>query len=127
MTGVWHKRIKNKLGTEAAENLLGCHAMSGCNKTSRLYGVGKPAVVSLSLKDGIFKNTCKIFMTPGSNHQEIIEAEEKALFHIYKGKSNEKTLNDVKVRAYTVKVASSNTFVQAEGLPPTLAAAKYHF
>ena len=45
------KRIKNKLGTEAAENLLVCHAIliyillsSGCDTTSRLHGVGKPAV-----------------------------------------------------------------------------------
>ena len=121
------KRIKNKLGTEAAENLLVCQAMSGCDSTFRLHGVGKPAVVSLSLKDGIFKDACKIFMTPGSNHQKIVEAGEKALLRICKGKSNEKTLKDVRVRAFTMRVASANAFVQAERLPPTLAAAKYHF
>ena len=80
------KRIKNKLGTEAAENLLVCHAMSGCDTTSRLHGVVKPTVVSLSLKDGIFKDACKTFMTPGSNHHEIAEAGEEALLRIYSGK-----------------------------------------
>ena len=90
------KRIKNKLGTEAAENLLVCHAMSGCDTTSRLHGKVKPTVVSLSLKDGIFKDACKTFMIPGSNHQEIGEAREKALRRIYKGKSNEKTLKDLR-------------------------------
>ena len=34
------QRIKNKLETEAVENLLVCQAMSGCDTTSRLYGVG---------------------------------------------------------------------------------------
>ena len=80
------KRVKNKLETEAAENLIVYHAMSGSDITSRLHGVGKPAVVSLSLKGGIFKNACKIFMDPGSNHQEITEAREKDLIRIYKGK-----------------------------------------
>ena len=51
-------------------------------------------------------------MTPGSNHQEIAEAGEKALLHIYKGKSNEKTLKDVRVRAFTMRVASVIAFVQ---------------
>jgi len=66
-------------------------------------------------------------MTPGSNHQEIAEAGEKALLRIYIGKSNEKTLKDVRVRAFTMRVASAIAFVQAERLPPTLAPAKYHF
>jgi hypothetical protein len=71
------KRINNKLGTEATENLLVCHAMSGFDTTSRLYNVGKPAVVSLSLKDCIFENAWKIFMRPESNHQEITEAIQR--------------------------------------------------
>ena len=71
------KRIKSELGTEAAENLLICHAMSGCDTTSRLHGVGKPAVVSLSLKDVIFKNAGKIFMTPGSSHQRPPKLESR--------------------------------------------------
>ena len=121
------KGIKNKLGTEAAENLLVCHAMSGCDTTSRLRGVGKPAGVSSSLIDGIFKDACKTVMTPRSKHQEIAVAGEKALLRIYEGKSNEKTLNDVRVRQFTMRVASAIAFVQAERLPPTLAAAKYHF
>jgi len=121
------KRIKNKLGTEAAENILVCHAMSGCDTTFRLHGVGKPADVSLSLKDGIFKDAFKTFMTPGSNHQEIAEAGEKSLLRIYTGKSNDKTLKDLRVRSFTMRVASAIAFIQAEGLPPTLAVAKYHF
>jgi len=79
-------RIKDKLGTEEAENLLVCHAMSGCDATTRLHGVGKQAVVSLSLKDGIFKDACKIFITQRFNNQEITEAGEKILFWLYKGK-----------------------------------------
>jgi len=77
-------RIKNKLGIEAAENLLVCQEISGCDIASRLYGVEKPAVVSLSLRDGMFEHACKIFITLGSNHQEIVEAGEKDLLPIYK-------------------------------------------
>ena len=49
------KRIKNKPGTEAAKNLLVCHAMSSCDTTSRLHGVGKPAVFPCHLEMGFAK------------------------------------------------------------------------
>jgi len=57
----------------------------------------------------------------------MAKAGEKALLRIYKGKSNAKTLKDVWVWAFTMRVASAIAFVQAERLPPTLAATKYHF
>ena len=66
-------------------------------------------------------------MTPGFNHEEIAETGEKALLNIYKRKSNEKTLKDVWVRAFIMRVTSAIDFVQAERLSPTSAAAKYHF
>ena len=101
--------------------------MSSCDTTSRVYGLGNPAVVSLPLKDGIFKEAYKISMTPGSNHKEITQAREKALLPIEKGKNNGKTLNDVWVWAFTRQVGSADAFVQAERLPPILATVKYYF
>ena len=41
-TCVWHmKRAKDQLGREVCTNLLFLHAITGCDTTSRLYGVGK--------------------------------------------------------------------------------------
>ena len=63
-----------------------------------------------------------IFMAPGANRQEINEAGEKDLLRIYKGKSNEKTLNDVPVRTFTMGVASSG-----RACSTNFYAAKYNF
>ena len=39
---VWHvRKVKEQLGTDLYKNLLFLHAVSGCDTTSRLYGVGK--------------------------------------------------------------------------------------
>ena len=40
------KAIRNKLGDECAKYLPVLHAISGCDTTSKLYGIGKPTMMN---------------------------------------------------------------------------------
>ena len=47
--------LRNKLGTDICESILFLHAFSGCDITSRIYGVSKLAVLSLFVKNESFR------------------------------------------------------------------------
>jgi hypothetical protein len=59
------------------------------------------------------------------DQQSIISAGEKALVTVCHGNEGE-TLNTLRVRRFTQKVAESRSVVEPASLPPTSASARYH-
>ncbi|CAH3187344.1 unnamed protein product [Porites lobata] len=122
---VWHiNRLKSVMGPELCLLLPFVHAVSGSDTTSRLYGVGKGAALRKLRSDSAFKEAAYVF-TRQSSLEEIVAAGEKALCCLYGGRPNE-GLDVLRYRRFCEKVATSNTTVQVQSLPPTSAAARYH-
>ena len=100
------------------------HAFTGCDTTSRIYGIGKGVVLKKALNDSNFKNQAKVFMNT-SSHSTIEEAGENAFKCVYNGNQIE-DLDALRFRKFVQKVNTSNNVVQVETLPPTKAAARFH-
>ena len=121
---VWHiNRSKSVMGPELCLLLPFVHAFSGSDTTSRLYGDGKGAAIRKLSSDSAFKEAAYVFIRQ-SSLEEIVAAGEKALCCLYGGRPNE-GLDVLRYRRFCEKVATSNTIVQVQSLPPTSAAARY--
>ena len=114
--------LKNSLDPALSEALLFLHALSGCDTTSRPYGIGKATVL---MKYAALKRSTSIFMSPSSSKKDIAKAGEEALLVIY-GCITSPSLNSARVATFQMKVATSARYVPPEKLPPTTDAASLH-
>ena len=106
------------MGHELCLLLPFVHAVSDSNTTSRLYGVGKGAALRKLRSDSAFKEVAYVFIRQ-SSLEEIVGAGEKALCCLYGGRPNE-GLDVLLYRRFCEKVATSNTTVKVQNLPPLL-------
>ena len=112
------------MGRELCLLLPFVHGVSDSVTTSRLYGVGKGAALRKLRSDSAFKEAAYVFSRQ-SSLEEIVAAGEKALCSLYGGRPNE-GLDVLRYRRFCENVATSNTTVQVQSLPPASAAARYH-
>ncbi|MCG8429728.1 MAG: hypothetical protein MJA29_00940, partial [Candidatus Omnitrophica bacterium] len=91
---------------------------------SRLFGHGKALGLSL-VKNKTFAEAAEAFNRAGASKKDIMEAGEKALMSIYKGKPGD-NLNKLRHRKYIELLATRKQVIHPKSLPPTQAAAKYH-
>ena len=123
---IWDiKQTKKDLGPFICSNILFLHALLGCDTTSRLFGIGKAAVLKKFRTNKALQQTAKVFDSVSASAEEIQLAGEKALVIMYNGKKDE-TLNALRLSRYCEKVAKSLNRVEARSLPPTSAVARYH-
>jgi hypothetical protein len=123
---VWDiKAAKKKLGKELTDNILVIHALLGCDTTSRIFGVGKGVGVKLFRSSKSFCKAVKVLNKDISviDQQSIISAGEKALVTVCRGNEGE-TLNTLRVRRFTQKVAESRSVVEPASLPPNFCFSK---
>ena len=118
---VWHmKKVKEQLGKELCRSLLFLHAITGCDTTSRLYGVGKATALKKfenALQANVF--SCH------SAVSDVVTAGEKALVSLFGGKTGV-GLNALRYQRYFEKLASKTSHFEPQNLPPTAAAARFH-
>jgi hypothetical protein len=100
------------------------HAISGCNTTSCLFGVGKGQSVKKASSDIYFKECADKFMNTNSK-EEASRIGKEALVGLYNGVPLE-GLNLLCFRKFTFKVMTSSKFVEVHTLPPTSNAAHFH-
>ena len=128
-TRIWDiKQVKVDLGSFICQHLLFLHALSGCDTTTvipRLYGIGKGTILKKLKNNIILQQAALVFHNPMSTHTQVQEAGEKALVAIYNGKNSD-SLNMLRYKRYSEKVAASASQVDPKNLPPTSPAAKYH-
>ena len=83
---VWHiKKVKEQLVKEVCRNLLFCHAVTCCNTTSRLYGVGKATALKIFENLRHFKALAKVFNSHSTVY-DIVRVSEKAVVSLFGGK-----------------------------------------
>ena len=88
---------------------------------SRLFGLGKGTIQKKLKENTQLQQAALVFDNPDSNHDQVREAGEKALVAIYGGRKTD-SLNQLRYKKYTEKVAKSLTQVDPKNLPPTSAA-----
>ena len=115
------KTLQAGLDPRLVASLPFLHALSGCDTTSRPYGIGKGTVLSKYVELHQFAT---VFMSPSSSHEEIKQAGEQALLIVYGSSTSD--LNAARVEKFQAKVATSSGIVPPEKLPPTSDAATQH-
>ena len=122
---VWHmKKVKELLGKEVWRNLLFLHAITGCDTTSRLYGVGKATALKKFENVLHFKEQANVFSCH-SAVSDVVSAGEKALVSLFGGKPGV-GLNALRHQRYFEKLPSKTSHIEPQNLPPTAAAAQFH-
>ena len=97
---------------------------TGCDTTSRLFGIGKGAAVKKLRGNSNFKQA-RVFITGEAVKDHIMSAGEEAMICLYE-ESRGKGLDTLRYRNFREKVATRTSSVPVHTLPPTAATAKYH-
>lgn len=117
------KQLIHVLG-ETRHLLLFLHAVTGCDTTSRPYGIGKGTALRKLLQNDELKSLAGTFLQQRTQ-EDVSDAGERALVLLYNGRCGE-NLDQLRHRLFCSKVAVGTTFIQVHSLPPTSAATKYH-
>ena len=87
---VWDlKQAKRDIGPFVCKHILFLHALLGCDTTSRLFGIGKAAIMKTFRTNTVLQQSAKVFDDESAAPEEIAVAGEKALVEMYNGKKNE--------------------------------------
>ena len=122
---VWDmKKTKFVLGQDLCKALPFVHAITGCDTTSRLFGVGKGQALKKATQDLHFKECANSFSSV-SSREDIRMLGEEAIVALYGGAPRE-GLDLLRFRKFTSKVITNSTFVEIHTLPPTADSATFH-
>ncbi|WAR04124.1 hypothetical protein MAR_019493 [Mya arenaria] len=100
------------------------HALTGCDTTSRMFGIGKPAMLKLFKKSHLFRTRCFNFLTADSIN-DIHSTGEQLITCLYDNQSC-LSLDALRFQKFSGKVVSSSTYVHMQELPPTSEADRFH-
>lgn len=118
--------IKDELTPQVNKHILVLHAVSGCDTTSSVYGIGKSTAYTVFNSD-INWDFLNIFQDEHASHEAISAAGETLMLHLFKSKKC-KSLDKLRYLSYMNKVAkkSLTSRFELQSLPPTSTGAKYH-
>ena len=123
---IWDiNQTKVVLGEEVCRILPVIHAFTGCDTTSRIFSIGKSALLKkYNSSNSIQENVAK-FLETETDPNEITKAGEELFVSLYGGIPHE-GLDLLRYRKFTSKVIVGNIFVQVHTLPPTSDAGQFH-
>lgn len=124
---VYHiNELKMVMGEELCSQLLFLHAYTGCDTTSRIFGVGKKSVFHKLVKgDATLKDCANYFLLPKQTAASIVNKGCQAMAVIFGGTRTD-SLSSLRYSVLGKKVVSSKSFVTPERLPPTESSTKFH-
>lgn len=117
-------KTKQLLGEDTCRILPFIHALTGCDTTSRIYGIGKGTALKAFIRNANLRETAECF-TKAESKEEVSKLGQEALMYLFGGLP-EDGLNLLRYRTFARKVMASTTCIQVHSLPPTAAAAAYH-
>ena len=80
------KVLKQLLGDGVCSDMLFAHAFSGCDTTSRIFGVGKKTVFQKLVNgNSVLRGCSKIFSVPRADHATIESTGCKAMVSLFNG------------------------------------------
>ena len=123
------KLLKESLGVEMCRHILFAHAITGCDTTSRIHGIGKPTVMKLLSTDSIFRRVSAEFLNSENpfSKDTIAVAGETAVKMLY-GETGDCNIDKLRLKKIKIKASSKSRITQIEpsSLPPTKAACVQH-
>lgn len=114
--------IRNILGQRVANSILLIHAFTGCDTTSRIFGVGKDRL--LKILDSVGDDVINVFYSRDSTPSEVISAGENLMLLLLGMKGT--SLNSARLATLEQKIQSTSLDIKCTQLPPTSAAAEHH-
>ena len=118
--------LKRLLGDDVCSDMLFIHAFSGCDTTSRIFGVGKKSVVQKVIAgDSVLHECSKVFRTPTADPVTVETTGCNAMVSLFNGGKSD-SLASLRYSFLAKKVATAKTFVTPERLPPTTSATNLH-
>ena len=121
----WHIQFTQRVLGDIAPILPVIHAITGCDTTSRPYGLGKKSVLRKFRKSRELKKLAEVFIKQDKSEKMIWQVGERILRILYGGSSS-KSLDEMRCQTFSSKVVTASSFIQIQTLPPTCAAAKFH-
>lgn len=119
-------QLKVSLGEELCSQLLFLHAFTGCDSTSRVFGIGKrTAFQKLAKGESTIKTCAKTFIVPNQPRDTVVENGTNAMVELFGGNSCD-SLAKLRYNLFVKKLASAKSFVTPERLPPTASSTRYH-
>ncbi|CAG2252807.1 unnamed protein product [Mytilus edulis] len=124
---VWDiKKTKELLGNEIVDLLPFIHAITGCDTTSRLYGIGKKEGLKRLRENAFFRELASVFLKQDATSDDVIQSGQSALVILYGGETGE-SLDQLRYRKFNHKVLTNSlSCVHVQSLPPTSEAASQH-
>ena len=114
------KLLKEALGDDECDELLFIHAYSGCDLTSRIFGIGKKSAFQKLMKsDPVMKSCASAFIVQNKSRKDIPELCKELVVNLFGGKSKD-ILSSLRHINFTNKVASAKAFVTHERFPQLL-------
>ena len=107
------------------QGILVIHAFSGCDTTSPIHSVGKPAVLEKYRKSNQFQKLTTIFSDPSANKGDILNTGEQLMLSITGASKKEKTMDEKRLADYYKKLRGKSA-VKFESLGPTSDATAKH-
>jgi len=119
-------RIKAILGQDLCSQLLFIHAFTGCDTTSRIFGIGKKSAFQKLVKgDPVIASSAKAFIDQNQSQQVIEDLGSKAMAVMFGGNGMD-LLASMRYNIFVKKITSASSFVTPERLPPTASSTKFH-
>ncbi len=116
------KSAKEVIGRELCMSLLFAHAMSGCDTTSSLYGIGKIKHIKLLESSQLWRSDVLVFGDTAASTAEVCNTGERFIKSLYSGGANADNGLDELRYLYAI----SPKYVPVERMPPTKKACDYH-
>ena len=116
---IWNIKVtKQRLGARHMPAILFLHAVLGCDRTSRLHGIGKGASFKKFQASNSFRQQANVLHTNSASKHDVTCAGDKALVVLYNGNSTD-SLDSLRHQRFCEKVSSSQYHDHPRGLSPT--------
>ena len=125
---IWNiQHTRSRLGLDMCRDILFLHAFTGCDTTSRFFGIGKAKAIKKYKESQTFRKAASTFFDSSSTKKDIASAGETVVKYLYDAeKQLDQPLHIIRCQKFHAKVATSSTYVQCKHLPPTTAACTEH-
>ena len=118
--------LKEVLGHEVCSQLMFIHAVTGCDTTSRIFGVGKKTAFQKLVKgDPVLRGCANAFTVANQTTDVIDDLGCQAMAVLFGGKCTD-SLATMRYNIFSKKVVSASSTVTPERLPPTESATIFH-
>ncbi|KAJ8348578.1 hypothetical protein SKAU_G00271670 [Synaphobranchus kaupii] len=102
------------------------HAVTGCDTTSRIFGIGKKTAFQKFVKgDPVLQSFANAFTVPNQTPEVIDDLGSQVMAVLFGGKCTD-SLATMRYNIFSKRVVSASSPVTPERLPPTESATKLH-